>query len=63
MKAGLKVFNQHLLVRSPLDPRFLLIQARGESLGCFVLLNDGRLEIFSLLRNDRFLFLDFAMFF
>ena len=59
MKAGLLVFNQHLrpdlristCAAHFLDSRFLLIQARDESLGCFLLLNDGRLEILALLRH------------
>jgi len=50
MKASLLVFNQHLRPRFThfylrahlLDPRFLLIQMRDESLRCFLLPNDGR---------------------
>src|SRR2546429_293373 len=59
MKADLLVFNQHLrpwfahfcLCAHLLNPRFLLSQTRDESLGCFLLPNDGRLEIVSLLRH------------
>ena len=55
----LLISNQHLRPWSTrfdlgahlLNPRFLLIQPRDESLGCFLLLNDGGLEILSLLRH------------
>ena len=59
MKARLLVFNQHLrpwsirfdLGAHLLNPRFLLVQARDESLGCFLLLNDDRFEFLPLLRH------------
>ncbi len=53
MKPGLTGFQRAfstliyavLLASSLLDPRFLVVQACDESLSCFRLLNNGRLEI------------------